>query len=822
MAKERIFNIAVGASSKTKTWKNKTIQWSELVEKLSHTTRTPETVAEYKKLSKAEKGKIKDVGGFVGGTLKNGRRLKNTVVNRSLLSLDIDYYSEDIEDLVSNIDYAFCLYSTHSHTADNQRYRLIIPLDRDVSTDEYKAIGRKVASKFNIEIFDPTTYEPERLMYWPSTPIDGDYIFKCSSDDTKFLKADDILNEYTFGWQDMSSWPISSKEKEIIKKSIKKQEDPLTKKGIIGAFCRAYTITEAISEFLNEIYVPGADEIRYTYAKGSTTGGVVIYDDKFSYSHHGTDPASNILCNAFDLVRIHKFGHLDEEAKERTPVNKMPSFTKMSEFAREQEKVKIQIGIEKIQAAQEDFDKVECISEEDKKWLIKLDIKNNGEYAGTRKNIRLIMQNDPSIKNKIYYDIFEGMPKIKEPLPWSNKENFKEGIQWGDWDDSGLKGYLEEYYNISVTENKYTDAANMVFNDSSVHPVREYLNSLEWDGEYRLESIFIDYLGAEDTEYNRMVAKKILVAAVKRVFEPGCKYEELPIIFSSTQGLGKSTLIEKLGGKWYSDSLRLDDIKKDIKKAAEQTEGSWILELPDIKAIASKDADLIKGFLSGKEDKFRKAFARRVSKIARQFIIIGTTNNQEFLSDRTGNRRYLPITVDIIKPKKDIFKMSEYDIGQIWAEAYKHYKEGYHIYLNDEEKELAAEIQELYTFTSEEEEEFLKYINKPILKVKGASDWYSIPLVDRQNYLYPPAEFAEDNIGKDSMETEERTKICIAAIYEEFINAKYPSEYTSLTREVELNIKNMLIKAGWMKYTGGDKGRLKFGVYGRKVAYVKH
>ena len=824
MEDERLFNIATGKSKTEKHWKNKKVSWDYLVKKLSQTIRTSETVEEYKNMSKANRDKIKDVGGFVGGYVKDGRRLKTNILNRSLLTLDIDYYSEDIEDLISNIDYAYCLYSTHSHREDNQRYRLIIPMDREMKTDEYQAISRMVSSKINIEIFDPTTHDPARLMYWASIPSDGEFVFKCSSENAKFLKVDDVLNEYTFGWKDVSSWPMSSHEKGIINKTLSKQEDPLTKKGVIGAFCRTYSITEAISEFLNDIYIPGADSTRYTYAEGSTTGGVVIYDDKFSYSHHGTDPASNICCNAFDLVRIHKFGELDEEAKEGTPANRLPSFTKMSEFAASNENVKVQIGTEKTLAAQEDFEKVENVEEGDKKWLIKLDIKNNGEYACTRKNIRLIMQNDPLLKNKIYYDIFEGMPKLKKPLPWSNKESFKEGIQWDDWDDSYLKEFLENYYKIAITENKYNDAINMVFNDSSVHPVREYLNSLKWDGEYRLESVFIDYLGAEDTEYNRMVAKKILVAAVKRVFEAGCKYEELPILVSNRQGIGKSTLIEKLGGKWYSDSLRLDDIKKDIKKATEQTEGSWIIELPDLKAISSKDADLIKGFLSGKEDKFRKAYDRRVSKIARQFIIIGTTNNQEFLSDRTGNRRYLPVTTDVNKPTKDIFTISEYDIGQIWSEACKYYKEGYHIYLNEEEKELAAKVQELYTYSSEEEEEFMKYINRPVLKVKGNSDWYSLSVSDRVNYLYPEEEFLEDDkpkIIEGTEGTEERTKICIAAIYDEFISPRYKVKPINLTRDIELDIKNMLIKAGWVKCTSGDRGKLKFGVYGKKVAYVK-
>ena len=290
-------SIATGASANSKTWKNKSINWSDLVKKLSHTTRTPETAAEYKKMSKTEKGRIKDVGGFVGGSLKNGRRLKANVQNRTLLTLDLDYVVGDIWDSVELIyDFSVLMYSTHTHTVDNPRLRLVIPLSRPVLPDEYQAIGRMIANDLGIDQFDDTTYDPERLMFWPSTPSDGDYVFKFQ--DLEWLNPDEVLQRYPFGWEDISYWPESSRSRAKLNKALKKQEDPLEKKGIIGAFCRTYSITEVIEEFLSDVYVPGKDENRYTYAEGSTTGGVVIYDDKFSYSHHGTDPASNILCNA--------------------------------------------------------------------------------------------------------------------------------------------------------------------------------------------------------------------------------------------------------------------------------------------------------------------------------------------------------------------------------------------------------------------------------------------------------------------------------------------------------------------------------------------
>ncbi len=198
--------IATGKSRKETHWKNKNILWSELVDKLSNTTRTPETYAEYKKMAKTEKDNIKDVGGFVGGGLKNGRRKAENVQNRTLLTLDLDYVNGDIWSSIELLwDFSVAMYSTHTHAADNQRLRLVIPLNRPVLPDEYQAIARMIASDLGIDQFDDTTYEPSRLMYWPSTSSDGDYIFKIQ--DEPWLNPDEVLARYTFGWQDVSYWP---------------------------------------------------------------------------------------------------------------------------------------------------------------------------------------------------------------------------------------------------------------------------------------------------------------------------------------------------------------------------------------------------------------------------------------------------------------------------------------------------------------------------------------------------------------------------------------------------------------------------------------
>jgi hypothetical protein len=319
--------IAIGKSRLETSWKNKQITWSALLQKLKEPRITGETSEEYRKMSKPDRDNKKDVGGFVGGTLKQGRRKAENVANRTLITLDMDEVivpaSEVWSDITTFNDFAAAVYSTHTHTEDHPRLRLVIPVSRPVTPDEYQAISRMLASDLGIDQFDDTTYEPHRLMYWPSISQGAPYFFQVQ--DGSFLVPETVLDRY-IDWTDTSYWPESSRMSIRISSLLKKQEDPPAKKGVIGAFCRAYSIGEAVAKFLPDVYTPGKTPDRYTFAGGSTSGGVVVYDDKYTYSHHGTDPASGILCNAFDLVRIHKFSELDEKARPDTLVNKLPSF----------------------------------------------------------------------------------------------------------------------------------------------------------------------------------------------------------------------------------------------------------------------------------------------------------------------------------------------------------------------------------------------------------------------------------------------------------------------------------------------------------------
>ncbi len=788
--------IATGKSRKETKWKNVEITYEALIEKLKTTTRTRETFEEYKHMPKGQRDEIKDIGGFVGGTLKNGRRKAENVANRTLLTLDMDNIDVSINDLWDSItminDFEILMYSTHSHEPKAPRLRLVIPLERPVLPDEYQAIARKIADDIGIDMFDDTTYEPCRLMYWPSTSSDGEYIFK--RQEGPWLNPDEVLNTY-LDWRDTSFWPVSSRQNIRIQSQIKKQEDPLTKKGIIGAFCRTYNISAAIEKFLSDIYIPTKIEGRYTYAEGSTTGGLVVYEDKFAYSHHATDPISGILCNAFDLVRIHKFGYRDEEAKEDTPTNRLPSFIAMSEFAASDENVKTTLGTEKLNEAMEDFEFNEMeISTE---WLKKLDYDKKGNLKSTIDNAIIILENDPRIKGRLIYNEFSNRAMVIGKLPWSDEIN----RDWRDDDDSGIRYFLESNYGLTSV-GKIDDAVTIIFQKNKIHPVREYLNSLTWDGVKRVETLLTDYLGAEDTIYTRAVIKTHLVAAVARVMQPGCKYDTM-LTLTGPQGIGKSTFIRYLAKDWFNDSL--DTVKG--KEAYEQLQGSWLIEFGELTATKKADIEATKLFLSKTEDIYRVAYGRRTSRFPRQCIFWGTSNDKEFLRDQTGNRRIWPVDCGIVKPNKNVFKDLLGEVDQIWAEAVALYKSGHKLYLEGEAAKEAIRQQKLHMEDSPKKGLIEEYLDRdyPI-------NWEEMDLFERRNYLDNPDDAFDSNASTHTMK---KDKTCVMEIWCELFKGDPKALTPLISREINDILRSL---DGWER----SKSALRFGkIYGQQRAYVR-
>ena len=788
--------IATGKSRKETSWKNREMLWSELLQKLGQTTRTRETLAEYKKMTKPQQDNIKDVGGFVGGTLKGGRRKADAVVWRQVLTLDADFVQGDLWGSVEMLcDFSCAIYSTHKHTPDNPRLRLVVPLARPVTPDEYPAIGRRIAADLGIDMFDDTTYEPHRLMYWPSTSADGEFVFQYQ--DGPWLDPDEVLARYP-DWRDPSYWPESSRVQQDRKKLADKQGDPLEKPGVIGAFCRTYSVEEVIETFLADVYEE-CGEGRYTFIPGSCAGGLVMYDNgKFVYSHHGTDPIGGKLVNSFDLVRIHKFGELDQDAEPGTPTVKLPSYLAMQEFCLADEAVKVTLGTEKLASAKDDFE----VIEDTEAWLKQLEYNKKGELVASLANLVLILRNDPNLQG-IAYNAFKSSAAILEPMPWRKPEEWK-GPAWSDDDDASLRVYTEKVYNI-WSPAKLSDALAAVSHERSFHPVREYLDGLpEWDGIPRLEELLIDCLGAEDSPYTRAVTKKTFTAAVARVMNPGCKFDCM-LVLCGPQGIGKSTIFQKLGGKWFTDSLSMNDMKD--KTAAEKLQGSWILEVGELAGIKKAEVEAVKSFLSRQTDKYRPAFGRRTAEYPRQCIIVGSTNaDMGFLRDSTGNRRFWPVQVRGVGPDRAPWALDDYTVGQVWAEALETWKAGEELFLTGGVAKEALEQQKL----AMESDERLGLIREFLDRLLP-DDWEDRNLYDRRKFIH------DDEFGAIDG-TIERDRVCVAEIWSELFCRDLATakryeidEVHSLMQQIE----------GWERYQGNRDGKIKFRLYGVQRAYIK-
>lgn len=668
--------IAYGNNRQAKTWTNKTITFDDLKERLKVTIRTPESAEEYAKFNKAKRDTVKDHGGFVAGALKGGRRKIDTVELRSMVALDGDRIDKAfLENYEMNAPYTSLLYTTHSSTEEHPRVRLVYPLTRDVTPEEFVAVSRYLADMLGIDYFDECSYQPNQLMYWPSTPSNGVYVFK--DVEKEWLNPDDILSAHS-EWTDPTRLPTSSRESRANTTRTEEVKDPLGKDGTVGLFNRTYfPINRVIEKFLSDVYEPTDNENRYHYIQSSSMAGVeIIEEGKFAYSHHAKDPAYLKLCNAFDLVRIHRFG--DDDSKK--------SFNAMCELAMEDDEVKRLATEEKLLEAETDF------ADSDSDWMTRLKYQpRTGLLENSVYNLNLILNNDPDFQNFAFNELANRI-QIIGPLPWERPEG---NSFWRDADTAQLKSIIDIRY-LAFSSRNHDVAFTKAADDRHFHPVRDYLNSLpEWDGVKRVEDLFIKYLQAEDTEYVRTVTRKTFAAAVARIYVPGIKFDCVPVL-DGDQGIGKSTVVKDLvSPEYYSETLSLTDM--DDKSGAEKLQGFWAVEIGELAGMKKADIEKVKAFLFTCDDKYRPSYGRVVESHPRQYIIIATVNGERgYLRDITGNRRFWIIKLHQKKQKKTWNFTPEFR-AQFWAEAKEIWKSGEKLYLEGDVLAEAEKMQQSAT-----------------------------------------------------------------------------------------------------------------------------
>ena len=319
-----------------------------------------------------------------------------------------------------------------------------------------------------------------------------------------------------------------------------------------------------------------------------------------------------------------------------------------------------------------------------------LDSTDNGTVKNSIRNCLTVFQNDPKLEGAIRYNILTERIDIVKPLWWS-----KPTTTLNDTDLNYLMLYLEDQYTLT-SEKKIQKAISIVADCNKYHPIRDYLNSLEWDGTERIRYALTRFLGAEDSEYTYQCLRLFMLGAISRVFKPGCKFEVMLCLVGG-QGAGKSTFFRLLAVKdeWFSDDLK----KIDDDNVYRKMQGHWIIEMAEMLATCNaRSVEEIKSFLSRQSETYKVPYETHPEDRPRQCIFVGSSNNADFLPfDRSGNRRFIPIFVDKDKaehhPLEDEDETRNY-IEQCWAEIMDMYHRGVNTKLVFN-KELTEELIEM-------------------------------------------------------------------------------------------------------------------------------
>ncbi|WP_162094745.1 VapE domain-containing protein [Pseudomonas chlororaphis] len=312
-------------------------------------------------------------------------------------------------------------------------------------------------------------------------------------------------------------------------------------------------------------------------------------------------------------------------------------------------------------------------------WKDQLARTENGSLIAHMQNVELILGNDERWSGVIGFSAFSSKIVKLRAAPYGG------GVgDWADIDDMLVMKWLAQQYNLRVKSTHVIEAVSVVAHDHAFHPVRDYLNGLEWDRVPRLDSWLTDIMGVAPTEYSSKVGKRWMVSAVGRVMKPGCKADSV-MILEGAQGAGKSTAMRELGGEWFMDTpFSLGD-----KDGFQAIRGKWIVELGELDSFNKAESTKAKQFFSASTDTYRESYGRRTMDVPRQCVFVGTTNQDEYLKDATGNRRYWPVACT----KVDLETLREVR-DQLWAEAMFCYLSGDIWWVNRDESPLFAEAQE--------------------------------------------------------------------------------------------------------------------------------
>lgn len=749
------FAMATAPRRNSKTWKMESVTWGELLDWAAHP---------------ADR---KECGSYVLGTLSGTRRTNQTLVSRGALTLDVDHPAEGfLDDLRMSLGNRLALvHTTFQSTKAEPRYRVIIPLDREVAPDEYRAAAHYVMHGVDYESFDHSSVEPARYMFRPATAKPSEYHWEVIGN--RVAQADALLVEFEHDLSELDT-PKPSRFK----------RDPFEIDGPVGAFNRAYQDWAELIDVFELPYEP-AEGDRWHLKGAAAAAGMSQCAPGLVYSHHSNDPAYGKACSAFDLVRLHVFGHLDEDSPSKTPVNRLPSHKAMLELATTDARVVTElVGSDFKDELDDAADEIDS-----QNWITRFRLNpNTGKVEDDIQNWDLIAAHDPALKG-LYFNELSMAVETAGELPWRKLTAGREVFDAGD--RASLALHIERSYGIRPSRAYLDDLISDKARTTRRNPVREYLESLTWDGKPRLETCLP---GTRDTKYTALVARKALVSAVARMMEPGCKADHMLVLYGP-EGLGKSFWIDKMSRGFSSPLGRIGD--KDTLITMQR---SWIMTSDEGHAMKNAEWDAQKEFITRRSDVFRAPYEREAQVHQRHCVIWGTTNDEVFLRRQEGNRRFLMIRCE---ESVDFDALTPEYINQVWAEAMTLYQNGEKLYLTDEESELAAYEREAFM-----EEDVTVGMVQEYLDTLVPADWESRSPESRQQWLMT----RDDGISEKG--TERITVVCSNQLWVEAMGRRRGEHKRLDLLNLTTAMKN---NPGWVQLPG----RVRVPFYGPQVVFQR-
>lgn len=702
---------------------------------------------------------VKEAGNYLLGTLEPStvdhtdrtgctaiHRRKGAVVSRSAITMDVDYADPSVPPrfLLELMDYAGVMHTTFSSTPEEPRLRIILMTDRDLFPDEYAMCVSVLMEELGKSHFDPGSNQPERYMFKPAARRPEDFQHWVLDGDP--LVVDEVLARF-----DPETLPKP--------KVHQNKRNPFELAGVVGAFNRAYDLDGVIEHYDVPYVRIGEDRYKLAGASSAPGMGPIAGADGLYYSHHANDPAGGQTCSAFDLVRLHRFAHLDEDVDDKTPVNRRPSHEAMLELAAQDPRVISEmVGL--------DF-AADMTEEAGGDWKLHLRLASRtGKLIDSADNWELILAHDP-VLSSLYYNELTFAVEADKDLPWRSIDRAP-GATFIAADLTSLAFYIEKEYKFRPTKTFADDLVAVAAQRRRVNPLREYLESLVWDGVPRVEEALP---GVEPTEYTRLVARKAIVAAAARMLDPGVKWDHTLVLYG-LEGLGKSWWINKLA-RGYSASLgRIDN--KDTLLTMQR---SWIMVADEGFSLKKADSDALKEFLTRTHDVFRLPYERETMSHPRHSVIWATTNDEVFLRRQEGNRRFLIVRCE---QPVDFNAVSDEYVDQVWAEAVHLYRNGEQLYLRGSEGELAAAEREQFT-----EEDALGGVLEAYLDTPVPADWDSMSSESRvlwmRNY--------RDGVVDDAVAPQ--TVTCSAQLWVEALGRRFGDHKRTDLLEITAALKRM-------------------------------